>query len=190
MTNKELHRLSRSALIDLLIEQTERNNELEAKIAKLERQVKSRTITLNSPGSIADAAAELNKILAGHERVPDELFDAPLAAHSEPKPAQTEPRPRTRRSDWESSVGAMRVPSSVSAASEAAEELNQSSVVSRSSGRSTPMKKPESKAPAPRRDERLVRGQKRDPIVDPFAAAPLDDRLDKAFSEMLRHNAR
>lgn len=68
MTDKELRRMSRAQLIDLLIEQTERNDQLQARLENLEKQVKNNTIMISSAGSIADAAQELNRVLTSADR--------------------------------------------------------------------------------------------------------------------------
>lgn len=192
MTNKELRRLSRTALIDLLIEQTERNNELQAKIDKLERQVKNRTFTFSSPASIADAAAELNKMLSKPEQTPDGGTDMPA-----PRPEEARQQSARQGSwevpvDWEAHLGAIRnsPPPAPPPPAEKSRPARTGASGSRASERTERAKKTESKASQPRRDERSARNARRDPVTDPFGSAPLDDNLNKAFNEMLRRNSR
>lgn len=62
MNNKELKRMSRTELLELLIEQMEENEKLRAELESKTRLLNERQITLQKAGSIAKAALELNKI--------------------------------------------------------------------------------------------------------------------------------
>jgi cell division septum initiation protein DivIVA len=75
MTDRELRRLNRSALIELLIEQTQINENLEAKVSKLEKRLKSKTIAVSTAGSMADAAMELNNVFASADRAAEQYLD-------------------------------------------------------------------------------------------------------------------
>lgn len=188
MTNKELRRLSRAALIDLLIEQVERNDELEAQIAKLERQVKSRTITL-SPDAIEGAAVELNKLLNNG--------DAAALPYTEA--ARSIDRQRT-----ELAIDAIMGVDSQSSGRDARSIKYNSyksykaysppaarNPVKQEKPKRAEPKRAEPPAPPPQRvEKRPVRQAPPPAAVDPFAEAPLDDVLDKAFTEMRRRNAR
>ena len=81
MTDKEVRKLSRSALLDLLIEETERNAQLEAKIEKLEKQLKSKTIAVSSAGSMADAALELNRVFSSADKAASQYLENIRAAN-------------------------------------------------------------------------------------------------------------
>lgn len=62
MTDKELKRMSRAELLELLIEQMEENERLRRKLAEANAQLADRQITIERAGSIAKAALELNKV--------------------------------------------------------------------------------------------------------------------------------
>ena len=62
MTDKELRRMSRAELLELLIEQMEENERLRLKLDKAMTLLKDRQIKLERAGSIAKAALELNKV--------------------------------------------------------------------------------------------------------------------------------
>lgn len=62
MTEKELKKLRRADLLELLLEKTKENEQLLAETADLKRQLASRTIAIDKAGSIAEAALQLNGI--------------------------------------------------------------------------------------------------------------------------------
>lgn len=62
MTDKELRRLSRVELLQLLMEQTKENERLRSKIMKLTELADRYTITCLDAGSIAEAALRLNGV--------------------------------------------------------------------------------------------------------------------------------
>ena len=67
MTDKELRRLSRSDLLELLISQTEENQALKTRVAQLEDQLNDRRIAVAEAGSIAEASLKLNCVFAAAE---------------------------------------------------------------------------------------------------------------------------
>ena len=62
MKNKELKKLSRQELLEMLIEQTKRADELQEKLSFLEEQIQSRELTINNAGSLAEAGLRINKV--------------------------------------------------------------------------------------------------------------------------------
>lgn len=62
MTEKEIRRLSRADLLELLIDQTREMNELRARLEAAERELADRRIRLAQAGSIAEAALKLNGV--------------------------------------------------------------------------------------------------------------------------------
>lgn len=62
MTDKELRRLSRSELLEMLIAQMEENEKLRSELSKARSELKDRRITLRRAGSIAEAALRLNNV--------------------------------------------------------------------------------------------------------------------------------
>lgn len=62
MTDKELKRMSRAELLELLIELMEENERLRQKLTKANEELDERHIIMQRAGSIAKAALELNKV--------------------------------------------------------------------------------------------------------------------------------
>ena len=55
MTEKELKKLNRVELLELLIEQTERNEELERKLAEKEQELQHQALNVKEVGTLAEA---------------------------------------------------------------------------------------------------------------------------------------
>lgn len=62
MTDRELKKLSRADLLELLLNQIKENEELQKKIDELQEQLDSRLIMIDNAGSIAEAALEINNM--------------------------------------------------------------------------------------------------------------------------------
>lgn len=62
MTERELKRLSRADLLEMLIEQTSRVQELEGQLDQANKILEQRDIAIDEAGSIADAALKLNGV--------------------------------------------------------------------------------------------------------------------------------
>ena len=62
MTDRELKKLSRADLLELLLNQIKENEELQKKIDELQHQLDSRLIMIDNAGSIAEAALEINNM--------------------------------------------------------------------------------------------------------------------------------
>ena len=67
MAKTDLQKLTRAELLELLIEQTKRADELEAQLAEARAQLQSREIAINEAGSIANAALKINGVLTAAE---------------------------------------------------------------------------------------------------------------------------
>ena len=81
MTGKELRKLSRAALIQLLIEQMEENAKLEARSKEMEKKLSDRTIALANAGSIADASMSLNHVFEAADQAAAQYLDNIQAAY-------------------------------------------------------------------------------------------------------------
>lgn len=68
MTSKELRRLSRRDLLELLIHEQRENGELQTRVAALERERNERLISIEKAGSLAEAALVLNGIFADADK--------------------------------------------------------------------------------------------------------------------------
>ena len=67
MAKTDLQKLTRAELLELLIEQTKRADELEAQLAEARAQLQSREIAINEAGSIANAALKINGVFTAAE---------------------------------------------------------------------------------------------------------------------------
>lgn len=61
---RELRRLSRKELLELLLEQKRRADQLEQRVTELEAMLQNRDITIQKAGSIAEAALQINEVFA------------------------------------------------------------------------------------------------------------------------------
>lgn len=62
MTDKELKRLSREELLQLMILQAEENKRLKEEVEQLRRQMEQNQIMMNEAGSIAEASLRLHQV--------------------------------------------------------------------------------------------------------------------------------
>ena len=62
MTDKELKKLSRSELLEMLIVQTEKNEMLSDELEDMKRRLRNRKIICENAGSIAEASLQLNGV--------------------------------------------------------------------------------------------------------------------------------
>lgn len=71
MTEKELRKLNRYQLLEILVKQTERADKLQQKVNKLEEQLEHQEISLSELGSIAEAAVKISGVLEASQRAAD-----------------------------------------------------------------------------------------------------------------------
>lgn len=76
MTDKEVRKLNRVDLLKLLIDQTEENQRLTARISQLEQELSRRTITLENSGSIAEAALGLSGVFTQAQDAADRYLES------------------------------------------------------------------------------------------------------------------
>lgn len=62
MTDKELKRLSRTDLLEMMLALSKENEQLRKDVARLERQLKDRSITIAESGSLAEAVLRINGV--------------------------------------------------------------------------------------------------------------------------------
>lgn len=62
MTDKELRRLSRAELLEMLLAQTEENERLRERLDEAEAALNDRHIEIERAGSLAEASLRLNKV--------------------------------------------------------------------------------------------------------------------------------
>lgn len=72
MTDKELRRLSRSELLEMLIRQTQENEKLSQELQQCRAELDERRITAEKAGSIAQAALKLNGVFEAAQAAADQ----------------------------------------------------------------------------------------------------------------------
>lgn len=79
MTQEELKKLKRIDLLEMLIEQSKENEKLKKKLAKAEKELESRRIAVESSGSMASAALQLNNVFEAAEKAKKQYIENLLA---------------------------------------------------------------------------------------------------------------
>lgn len=75
MTTKELRRLNRRELLELLVEQSRAAEELQRQVERLQEQLDSRKLALAEAGSIAEAALRMNHIFEDAQAAAQQYLD-------------------------------------------------------------------------------------------------------------------
>lgn len=75
MTEKELKKLTRAELLEILIYQTKQITELEQKLEEAEEALEDRRIRIQNAGSIAEASLELSGIFEAAQRAADQYLE-------------------------------------------------------------------------------------------------------------------
>ena len=75
MTERELKRLSRSDLVEMLMEQTTRVRELEDQLEDANRILERRDIAIDEAGSIAEAALKLNGVFEAAQAAGEQYLE-------------------------------------------------------------------------------------------------------------------
>lgn len=83
MTDKELKRLNRKELVEIIYQLQIEQQQAQQKIASLEQELADRSIRLENAGSIADAALGINHIFESAQTAADEYYQSVQAASAE-----------------------------------------------------------------------------------------------------------
>lgn len=75
MTDKELKRLSRSELLELLLVQTKETERLEKKLKAAEKKLHDRQLQMEKAGDIAHAVLEINGVMAAAQAAAQQYLD-------------------------------------------------------------------------------------------------------------------
>lgn len=75
MTKKELRRLSRMDLLEMLLEQSKEVERLQAELETVKKQLNDRRIMEQEAGSIAEAALRLNKVFEAAQQAADQYLE-------------------------------------------------------------------------------------------------------------------
>lgn len=76
MTEKELKKLTRYQLLELLIVQTERADKLQQQVERLQNRIDDKEIQMTVMGSIAEASLELSGVFAAAQKAADLYLEA------------------------------------------------------------------------------------------------------------------
>ena len=76
MTEKDLKKLNRYQLLELLIIQTERADKLQTKLEEAEKQLNEKDLKMTSLGSIAEASLQLGGVFQAAQAAADLYIDA------------------------------------------------------------------------------------------------------------------
>ena len=74
MTDKELQRLRRSELLEILLSQQKQIESLKKELAEAKKQIEDRKLVMARSGSIAEAALKLNGIFEAAQRAADQYL--------------------------------------------------------------------------------------------------------------------
>lgn len=77
---RELKKLSRTELLEMLLDVTRENDTLRAENQSLREQLEDKRIRLSESGSIAEAALKLNGIFEAAQKAADQYVDSVKAA--------------------------------------------------------------------------------------------------------------
>lgn len=75
MTDRELRRLGRGDLIEILYQYQRREQQLEEQNAELRRRLEERSIRIEQAGSIAEAALSLNRVFESAQAAADQYLE-------------------------------------------------------------------------------------------------------------------
>lgn len=96
MTNRELRKLKRTELIELMLMQSRELDEQRAQRKELEEQLEGRELKLQEAGSIAEAAMELNHVFAAAQSAANQYLE-----NIKTMQADTESRCKARETEAE-----------------------------------------------------------------------------------------
>lgn len=83
MTNKELKKLSRADLLDLLLVQTRETERLKKKLLEMEKELEDRQIRMSTVGTLAEAMVEINGVMASAQAAADQYLENIAAMEAE-----------------------------------------------------------------------------------------------------------
>ncbi|MBR4072265.1 MAG: hypothetical protein IKK26_06905 [Clostridia bacterium] len=101
MKENELRKLTRKQLLELLLTQTERADELEKKLKKAEEMLQNRQLTEMQAGNIAEASIRLNNVFEAAQAAADQYLENVItqSANIEEKAAAIEAEAKKKAKD-------------------------------------------------------------------------------------------
>lgn len=88
MTDKELRKLSRIDLLELLLEKSRENEKLKEELEQVKAQLADRKINIEKAGSIAEAALALNGVFQAAQAAADQYLENLRRISGETEPVQ------------------------------------------------------------------------------------------------------
>ena len=85
MTEKELKKLNRAELLELLLIQTKENEKLRERLKKREEKLADRRIKIEQAGSLAEAVLAVNKVMEAAQEAAQQYLDNIAAMEAETK---------------------------------------------------------------------------------------------------------
>ena len=85
MTEKELRRLSRMDLLEMLLEQSKEVERLQQELAEARQQLEERRIMTEEAGSIAEAALRINRVFEAAQEAADQYLENIRRLSEEPE---------------------------------------------------------------------------------------------------------
>lgn len=82
MTDKELHKLKRSELLEMMIAQGKEIERLQKCLSEAEEELRNRRIVMENAGSIAEAALQLNHIFETAQQAADQYLESVRQLHN------------------------------------------------------------------------------------------------------------
>lgn len=73
--DKELRKLSRSTLLEMLVEQSRENDVLRSQIEQLQQQLSERQLKINRAGSIAEASLQINQVFETAQKAAEQYLE-------------------------------------------------------------------------------------------------------------------
>ncbi len=75
MTDKELKKLKRAELLEMLLEQTKKVESLQAELELKNKELENRRIMIEKAGSIAEASLRLNEVFEAAQKAADQYLE-------------------------------------------------------------------------------------------------------------------
>lgn len=75
LTDKELRRMSRKELLELLLEQSRDNDRLKLELSEARQSLADKRLLIDRAGSIAEAAVQINQVFEAAQRAAEQYLD-------------------------------------------------------------------------------------------------------------------
>ena len=85
MKAKELRKLTRTELLEMLLQQVEENEALRAQVEQLRAELDSRALVMQQSGSMAEAALKLSGVFDRAQQAADDYLNSLRLANAEPE---------------------------------------------------------------------------------------------------------